>query len=95
LSTPVKRVAVREEQIAEWDLPTRPTKRSEGNTHAKNFKGDSVEVDAIEPSKLQELVGECIEQHVDMRQLEIIRAAEASEKAMLDKFLTLGKKGRK
>jgi hypothetical protein len=38
-----ERIAVTEVQIKEWDLPTRPTKR-EGNTHAKNFNGESVEL---------------------------------------------------
>jgi len=33
-----ERVAVTPEQIREYRLPTRPTKR-EGNTHAKNFRG--------------------------------------------------------
>jgi hypothetical protein len=37
-----ERVALTEEQIAEFDLPTRPTKRK-GNRHANNFEGDSVE----------------------------------------------------
>src|SRR5262249_6317530 len=42
----VERVALTEEQIAEYQLPTRPTKR-EGNRHAYKFKGDSVELDAL------------------------------------------------
>jgi hypothetical protein len=37
----VERVALTEEQIEEYSLPTRPTKR-DGNRHAHGFEGDSV-----------------------------------------------------
>jgi hypothetical protein len=80
-----QRVAVTREQIDLWQLPTRPTKR-QGNTHAKHFRGDSVELDAIPPEQLQELVRNCIEQHVDKRALEVTRAAEKSEKELLLNF---------
>jgi len=72
-----KRVAVTIEQIEQYDLPTRPTKRK-GNTHAKKFKGESVEVDAIDPDELRRLCAQCIVQHVDhdayARMLEVERA---------------------
>jgi hypothetical protein len=42
-----ERVAVTEDQIQSMRLPTRPTKGSD--SRRKNFKGDSVEVDAIHP----------------------------------------------
>src|SRR5262252_8771360 len=46
-----ERLAVTAEQIAEWNLPTRPTKASD--TRAKNFgSAISVELDAIEPNQL-------------------------------------------
>src|SRR5262249_21626183 len=53
--------ALREqEQIADWDLPTRPTKASD--TRAKAFGSTlSVELDAIEPNQLRALVQEAIE----------------------------------
>ena len=41
-------------QIVDWQLPTRPTKKTD--SRSKNFKGESVEVDAIEPERLRELV---------------------------------------
>jgi hypothetical protein len=76
-----KRVAVLPEQIRQWNLPTRPTKRTD--SRAKNFEGDSVEVDAIPPEQLRQLVRSCIEQHVDRRRLEILRAAERSERDII------------
>jgi hypothetical protein len=45
-SPTIERVALTEEQIGQFDLPTRPTKR-EGNPHANTFDGDSVELDAL------------------------------------------------
>lgn len=59
-----RRVAVTPDQIEEYDLPTRPTKR-DGNTHARTFKGDSVELDAIDPVELRRLADRCIVQHID------------------------------
>jgi hypothetical protein len=79
-----ERVAVTPEQIARWKLPTRPTKtEAEGNRHAKDFSGDSVELDAIPIPQLYQLVRDCIERHIDPRQLAILRAAEASERETL------------
>src|SRR5262249_38514947 len=74
-----QRVAVTAAQIAELDLPTRPTKRGE-NPHAKGFVGDSVELDAIPPATLRAMVRECIECHLDPHQLEITWLAEANER---------------
>ena len=80
-----ERVAVTEAQIAEWGLPTRPTKR-EGNRHAKGFVGDSCELDAIPPLKLREIVRGKIEQHIDVDRFAIIKEAEKSEREALTMF---------
>jgi hypothetical protein len=80
-----ERVAVTKEQIEEWELPTRPTKKTD--TRSKGFQGESVEVDAISPDELRELVRECIEQHVDERALEITRIAEESERKILTEMI--------
>jgi hypothetical protein len=45
--------------------------------------GGSVELDAIDPNTLRNLVRAFIEAHVDPRQLEILRAAEESERELL------------
>jgi hypothetical protein len=75
------RVAVNEEQIAGMNLPTRPTKKTD--SRSKNFIGESVEVDAIPPKVLREIVEECITQHVDDSAYSVLLAAEESEKASL------------
>jgi hypothetical protein len=78
-------MAVTEQQIAEWHLPTRETKRGK-NRHAKNFIGDSCELDAIPPDKLRELVGDCIERHIDPDHLASLQVAEQSERRALEIF---------
>jgi hypothetical protein len=80
-----KRIAVTPQQIAEWNLPSRPTKTSD--PRSKNWTGgDSVELDAISPDDLRQLVRDCIEQHVDQDQLDFLREQEAREKEMLGMF---------
>jgi hypothetical protein len=77
-----ERPAVTPTQITEWNLPTRPTKQTD--TRAKKFgSATSVELDAIPAQKLRQLVRECIERHVDQRQLEILKVAEESERGFL------------
>jgi len=53
----IERVALTEEQITEFNLPTRPTKR-DGNRHANGFEGDSVELDALPLDVLRAMVSE-------------------------------------
>lgn len=79
----VERVALAKEQIKEFDLPTRPTKR-EGNRHTGDFEGDSVELDALPPDELRSLVQEVIERHISPRALQVTRVAEESEREFLD-----------
>jgi hypothetical protein len=75
------RIAVTYDQIEEWDLPTRPTKASD--SRAKGFGDISVELDAIEPNLLRELVREVIEVHLPAEQLDVLKAAEESERELL------------
>ncbi len=76
-----ERLAVNVEQIAAFDLPTRPTKKSD--SRAKAFEGESVEVDAIAPAKLRELVNNAIVQHVDPTTYNRTLAVEEAERQSL------------
>jgi hypothetical protein len=78
----VQRIALTEAQVEQFNLPTRPTKR-EGNHHARRFEGSSVELDALPANELRRLVTECIERHMSQQDLEVLRAAEASERDIL------------
>lgn len=77
-----ERLGVTEKQIDKWRLPTRPTKKTD--TRAKKFGHDkSVELDAIEPNRLRDLVRSAIERHLPAHELKIMQEAEASEKQFL------------
>lgn len=80
-----ERVAVTPEQIEEWQLPSRPTKKSD--SRSKNFKGESVELDAIPPDRLRELAGDVIEQHIDRARLAILEQAEQEERRVLEQLV--------
>jgi hypothetical protein len=81
-----ERIAVTEEQIAQFDLPTRPTKASD--TRAKAFgSSTSVELDAIDPNQLRDLVRKTIEQHLPQEQFEILKAAEQSEREIISRLV--------
>lgn len=76
-----QRVAVTPQQVEELGLPTRPTKVTD--SRSKNFSGESVEVDAIPPPQLRDLVKDCIETHIDRRLLRRTRKVEAAERETL------------
>jgi hypothetical protein len=80
-----ERLAVTRQQIGEWNLPTRPTKKSD--TRAKGFGDISVELDAIDPNDLRDLVRMAIEQHLPEHQFEILKAAEESERTLIRKLV--------
>jgi hypothetical protein len=81
----VERIALTEEQIEEYRLPTRPTKR-DGNSHAHKFDGDSVELDALPSADLRALVRDCIERHISLSALNTLREAEQSEREILEQL---------
>jgi hypothetical protein len=78
------RLAVTPEQIDTYDLPTRPTKRSD--TRAKGWVGDSVEVDALPANVLRDLLGATFEGLVDADHLAAMKAAEESERDIIERM---------
>lgn len=79
-----ERLAVNEKQIKSFGLLTRPTKKSD--SRAKNFRGESVEVDAIPPATLKAMVQQSILQHVDQAALSTLEVAEQSEREILTRI---------
>jgi hypothetical protein len=77
-------VAVTQDQIADMDLPTRPTKKSD--SRAKGWEGRSVEVDAIHPDDLRALAEACIVEHIPDGHMDVLLAAEQSERLALRMF---------
>lgn len=78
-----ERLAVTRDQVEEYSLPTRPTK---SNTHSKGWKGDSVEIDAMDPGILKSLVRNAIISHIDFDELEKLKADEAVQRDTLRKI---------
>jgi len=79
-----RRLAVNEPQITDWNLPTRPTKKTD--SRSKNFIGESVEVDAIPAKTLQTLAFNAIRDLIDPAAYDAVRASEASERDSLRIF---------
>jgi hypothetical protein len=72
-----KRIAVLPEQIEAWNLPSAPPKKSD--SRSKSFDGRAVEVEAIEPSTLRQLVDDELMSLVDQdayRRMLIVEEAE-------------------
>lgn len=78
-----EKLAVNPDQIQEFNLPTRPTKKS---NHSKGFEGESVEIDALDPKFLQKLVRDAIESNINVKELNNVRNAEFLEKETLTKI---------
>jgi hypothetical protein len=89
----VERIAVTEEQIQRYSLPTRSTKKSrrKGATYYELTHGPvSVELDAFPPNELRRIVSERIQRHMDPWQLEKMRMVEREEREGLARLLAGG-----
>ena len=91
-----ERIAVLPEQITAWHLPSRPTKTSDKRTAAwvAAGKGNSVELDAIEPGRLRSMVEAVINKHLPPEQLKVLLAAEESERTQLRGLIGMIDRGR-
>lgn len=76
-------LAVTDQQIEQWNLPTRPPKprdRAVGMTRC-------VELDAIPPDRLRDLVSDAIAQHTDEEALSDARGQEQRERETFARFM--------
>lgn len=74
------RIAINPEQIAEYDLPTKPRKR---NDRRARHVTETVEAEAMPARILRRLLREKIESFLPERALDVAKAAEESERAYL------------
>jgi hypothetical protein len=74
-------LAVTEEQVNEWGLPTRPAKKSD--PQAKQWGAWAVELDAIPPNRLVQLVDDAIAEYVDPDAWRMEQEVEKSEREYL------------
>jgi hypothetical protein len=80
------RIAITEEQIAEFDLPTKP--RKDGDRRARHVEA-TVEAEAMPAGILRELLRAKIESFLPSGALEVARVAEQSERAALRRWANL------
>lgn len=81
-----ERVAVTEEQVAIYNLPTRDTKKKDPRAKAWGDK-PSVELDALPPNILRQLVQDRIERHLDTWTYQHLRTIEEEERQTLAALL--------
>ena len=80
-----ERLGVTDSQAQAWKLPSRPTKTTDSR-HKQFGRLESVELDAIHPDQLRNLVESAIKSHIDQHQLSVLIKAENSERSMLKMF---------
>lgn len=97
-NTRVERVALTYDQVQELDLMPNPTKAADPRSanYMMEYGAECWELDAIEPAKLQDLVKEGIEAHVDLQQWEDSKGQLEDEreevKETIDKWVMAIKK---
>ena len=82
-----ERVAILPEQIEFYNLPTRPTKKSD--PRAAKFEGESVEIDAMPMDALRKMVTYCIVNHIDQQEWAAQQAIEQEERATLNTMINV------
>lgn len=80
-----RRLGVTEDQIAAWNLPTRPAKKSD--PQAKSFGAEAVELDAIPPDRLTGLVENAIVDLIDPHAWKIEQTTEREEREILERLV--------
>jgi hypothetical protein len=76
------RIAVNPDQIKQYSLLTRPTKKTD--SRSKNFEGESVEVDALAPHVIRQLVEASISQHINSEAWQREKEIEDMERETFD-----------
>lgn len=84
-----KRIALDQEQIEKYKLPSDPGKRSDPNYEKfVNLYGDMVvELDSLPPNILRDIIKNCITKNIDSGLLAQVQKKETEEKDKLNKFI--------
>jgi len=96
----VHQLALTEEQVQKWNLPTRKANKgkpkSEWTKQVREFiakHGDAAaELDAIPPNTLRDLIDEAITRHADVREIERLKAVEHEEREQFSSWLEISRK---
>jgi hypothetical protein len=93
ISLVFEQIAVTERQIVDWNLPTREPKRK--SAADKNWPHDfACELDAIPPDLLRDLIESYINLHLPQDKLEVLKAAEQSEREIISRLVNTATKRR-
>jgi hypothetical protein len=78
----VQQIALTEDQVTAWDLPTRPAKKTEKRSgkFIEEHGDVSTELDAIEPERLIHLVEDTISLHMPREALDRLKLVEEAER---------------
>ena len=78
-----ERIAILPEHIEDFDLPTRPVKKS---THAHSWEAGEgcVELDAMRPGDLRQLVEDAITSRIDQREWKALQRTERIEREAME-----------
>lgn len=82
VSVEFQRLAVTAEQIVEFNLPTRPAKKTD--SRAKGWEGECVEVDAMSSETLVQLTEEAITGMIEPYSWNQLKNIEREERALLE-----------
>lgn len=75
----VRRIALMEHQVVEWNLPPAPVKLTDSRTH--NWDGlGQVELDAVKPEMLEELLNHAVDEIFDPELYSELMGREAEER---------------
>ncbi len=77
-------LAVTDEQVEEWSLPSRPAKTKD--PEAAKFNGRAVELDAIPPDRLNQIIKDAIVSHIDPHAWRVEQVAEQEERRILERL---------
>jgi hypothetical protein len=81
-----ERIAILPEHITEFELPTRPTKRSD--SRARNWAGsECVELDSLPPAELRGLVNTAIVSRIERDEWDKLQEIEKEERKTLEQTL--------
>lgn len=85
VSVEFRRVALTEEQVEEFELPTSPAKDTDSRSW--NWDGETCQLEAIAPDDIAELLRDAIEEIIDEDQYEDDRKAEKADRVQLTRLL--------
>ncbi len=86
-----QRLAITEQQIEEYDLPTKPRKATDRrSSHVRS----TVEAEAMPASTLRALLRERVESYMPAGALQVAKVAERSEREHLERMAALMERGR-